>query len=313
MDTISIVSNSGINGKGAAENLTVSSRTDEITHELKLGSGSSITISGCSRILNSIALWGNGVLLYFRIIEVGRYQTLTCISCFVDESVPPESSMDVITVANNAGLNTFIQLLDAAGLVDTVNAGNLTIFAPTNAGFARALQIMGISLKYLSAHKEVLIEVLAYHVLPNPYMAADFGDGGSFKTLLGDDSSCGVAYLNVVVNHYGSIIAAGVTNAKVRTSYNLALEASVAPVLFCFRSIEQDLVTQLMADNGSLGCSPEQLTRTYFIIYYLNIMDIPWKPWHLYPTVADVVPHFGLLDPGCDARCEGWNNCYAHH
>lgn len=135
-----------------------------------------------------------------------------------DKPMPIEPSVDTITVMEDAGLTTLVELLGVAGLEEAVQIENLTIFAPTNDAFLPALERMRISMEYLLERKDLLRETLSYHMLLNPYTAADFGEGGSFKTFLGDKSSCGQGYLNVVVNQYGVIIAAGVTNAQVVTS-----------------------------------------------------------------------------------------------
>lgn len=129
----------------------------------------------------------------------------------------PEAA-DVVTVATDAGLTTLLDLVAEAGLVDAVSAGNLTIFAPTNDAFESALSTLGLTPEDLTLNVGLLTEILTYHVLPAPFTAADFGEGGTFDTLLGDASSCGVGTVDVIVGDDGVTIEGGFTSATVVTA-----------------------------------------------------------------------------------------------
>jgi len=85
---------------------------------------------------------------------------------------------------SNASFTTLTKALKAAGLTGALQGkNNLTIFAPTNAAFAKlppdALQEL---LK--PANKEVLIKILTYHVVPGKVLSSDL-KSGEVKSLEG--------------------------------------------------------------------------------------------------------------------------------
>src|SRR3954469_15091775 len=79
---------------------------------------------------------------------------------------------DIVAVAAGAGqFNTLIAAVKAAGLVETLqSAGPFTVFAPTDAAFAK---LPKGTVEALLADKEKLAAVLTYHVVPGKVMAAD--------------------------------------------------------------------------------------------------------------------------------------------
>lgn len=95
------------------------------------------------------------------------------------------------TLAAKPELSTLSNLVVKAGLTDTLKgSGPFTLFAPTNAAFAKVpaktLDDLGKDLVKLKA-------VLTYHVVPGKVMAADVKNG-NLKTLNGANlalSKCG--------------------------------------------------------------------------------------------------------------------------
>ncbi len=77
---------------------------------------------------------------------------------------------DIVETAVAAGtFNTLATALTAAGLIETLKgAGPFTVFAPTDAAFAK---IPAAALKALLADKAKLTAVLTYHVVPGAVMA----------------------------------------------------------------------------------------------------------------------------------------------
>jgi uncharacterized surface protein with fasciclin (FAS1) repeats len=102
---------------------------------------------------------------------------------------------DIVAVATSAGsFKTLVQALEVAGLTDTLKgAGPFTVFAPTDAAFAK---IPKADLDALLADKAKLARVLTYHVVPGKVMAADVTKLSSAKTVEGGaltiDASSGV-------------------------------------------------------------------------------------------------------------------------
>ena len=90
---------------------------------------------------------------------------------------------DIVDTAVAAGsFKTLATALKAAGLVDTLKgAGPFTVFAPTDAAFAK---VPADQLKALLADKDKLTAVLTYHVVPGKVMSKDV-KAGMVKTVQG--------------------------------------------------------------------------------------------------------------------------------
>lgn len=78
-------------------------------------------------------------------------------------------------------LSTFAQLLDQAGLNDTLNQ-DVTVFAPSNDAFAA---VSKSTLEKLQKDPAQLKAVLSHHVVKNKVAAAQIGDSQKFTTLNG--------------------------------------------------------------------------------------------------------------------------------
>lgn len=80
---------------------------------------------------------------------------------------------------------TLVAAVKAAGLVDTLKgAGPFTVFAPTNAAFAK-LPSGTVETLVKPENKEKLTSILTYHVVAGRYTAADLKDGMTLKTVNG--------------------------------------------------------------------------------------------------------------------------------
>lgn len=112
-------------------------------------------------------------------------------------AAPPSLAQDQMQAAKSSGTivqgamastqhKTLVAAVKAAGLVDTLtSAGPFTVFAPTDAAFAK---IPKAKLDALLKDKAALTKVLTYHVVPGSVMAADVKpgmvktvEGSSFK------------------------------------------------------------------------------------------------------------------------------------
>jgi uncharacterized surface protein with fasciclin (FAS1) repeats len=85
---------------------------------------------------------------------------------------------------SNASFKTLTKALKAAGLTGALQGkDNLTIFAPTDAAFAK---LPADALKELlnPANKEVLLKILTYHVVPGKVLSTDL-KSGEVKSLEG--------------------------------------------------------------------------------------------------------------------------------
>lgn len=92
---------------------------------------------------------------------------------------------DIVDTAVAAGnFSTLVAAVKAAGLVETLKgAGPFTVFAPTDAAFAK---VPKATLDGLLADKAALTKVLTYHVVAGKVMAADV-KAGHVKTVQGTD------------------------------------------------------------------------------------------------------------------------------
>jgi len=81
---------------------------------------------------------------------------------------------DIVDTAVGAGqFTTLVAAVQAAGLVDALKGdGPLTVFAPTDEAFA-ALPDGTLENLLKPENKEMLVDILTYHVLPGAVMASD--------------------------------------------------------------------------------------------------------------------------------------------
>jgi uncharacterized surface protein with fasciclin (FAS1) repeats len=123
------------------------------------------------------------------------------------EMVKPTA--DIVDTAIKAGsFNTLVAAIQAAGLEETLRgAGPFTVFAPTDAAFAK---LPAGTVEALLKDKAKLTKILTYHVVAGEVLAKDVVKLTSAKTLEGKevkiDASSGV-----------KINDATVTTADVRT------------------------------------------------------------------------------------------------
>src|SRR5580658_4155736 len=102
---------------------------------------------------------------------------------------------DIIDNAvNSADHTTLVAAVKAAGLVETLQGpGPFTVFAPTNAAFAK-LPAGTVDTLLKSENKPTLVKVLTYHVVPGRMTAVNLmkavKDGGGWvklKTVAGEE------------------------------------------------------------------------------------------------------------------------------
>jgi len=98
--------------------------------------------------------------------------TAICSSCAQTTSTP--ASKDIVAVASGAGnFTTLVTAIKAAGLVETLQGpGPFTVFAPTDAAFAK-LPPGTLDDLLKPENKAKLAGILTFHVVPGKVMAAD--------------------------------------------------------------------------------------------------------------------------------------------
>jgi transforming growth factor-beta-induced protein len=114
----------------------------------------------------------------------------------------PPQKKDIVDTAIAAGqFKTLTTAVQAAGLVDTLKgAGPFTVFAPTDAAFAK-LPAGTVENLLKPENKEKLTAILTYHVVPARVMAAQAMKLTSAKTVNGEELSIRTDGGKVMVNN----------------------------------------------------------------------------------------------------------------
>lgn len=87
---------------------------------------------------------------------------------------PPTATGDIVAVAQQAGrFNTFLKLVDAAGLTKTLQKGEYTVFAPTDDAFGK-LAAGTVDNWLKPANKAELVALVKYHVVERSLPASMF-------------------------------------------------------------------------------------------------------------------------------------------
>jgi uncharacterized surface protein with fasciclin (FAS1) repeats len=98
------------------------------------------------------------------------------------------AKLDIVeTAASNPAFSTLVAAVKAAGLVETLQGeGPFTVFAPTNAAFAK-LPAGTVEDLLKPENKDKLVAILTYHVVAGNVMAADVVKLTKATTVQGSD------------------------------------------------------------------------------------------------------------------------------
>ncbi len=100
----------------------------------------------------------------------------------------PSAATDVMSVlTQNGQFGTFVKLIDAAGLADTLRKGGpVSVFAPTDEAFAK-LPSGAVAELLKPESKERLTLLLNYHLAPGKVSLAELGKLEVLMTLAGEE------------------------------------------------------------------------------------------------------------------------------
>ncbi len=119
----------------------------------------------------------------------------------------PGTIVDV--ASGNPDFSTLVAAVGAAGLVETLQGpGPFTVFAPTNDAFA-ALPAGLVDKLLLPENKDVLVQILTYHVVSGAVMAADVA-AGDVPSVEGSPITVTVDGGTVKLNDSATVIATDV-------------------------------------------------------------------------------------------------------
>lgn len=123
----------------------------------------------------------------------------------INEVLLPNEFLNIVQIAQkDYNLTSLVTALSDAGLVSTLEGdGPFTVFAPTNAAFEAASNLIGS----LSASE--VSEVLQYHAAAQELLSGDLSDGQTITTVQGEDITVNIdGEGNVTLN--GSVNVIGV-------------------------------------------------------------------------------------------------------
>ena len=121
-----------------------------------------------------------------------------------EEATAADTPATVVDIAASSDdFSTLVAAVTEAGLVETLSGeGPFTVFAPTDAAFATALDDLGITADELLADTDTLTSILTYHVVPGEVLAADVVglDGQSAATVNGAEIDISLDGDNVMID-----------------------------------------------------------------------------------------------------------------
>jgi uncharacterized surface protein with fasciclin (FAS1) repeats len=122
-------------------------------------------------------------------------------------SVASQTKDIVDTAVANGSFKTLATALKAAGLVDTLKgAGPFTVFAPTDAAFAK-LPAGTVETLLKPENRDRLRRVLTYHVVPGKVGSTDVTKLSTAKAVSGDTLNIAVKNGKVMVNNANVVTA----------------------------------------------------------------------------------------------------------
>jgi uncharacterized surface protein with fasciclin (FAS1) repeats len=118
----------------------------------------------------------------------------------------PTGKTIVSVAAGNKNFTTLVKALKAADLVDTLSAeGPYTVFAPTNAAFAK-LPKATLAKLLKPENQEQLKKVLTYHVVPGAVTSKQL-KSGAVATVEGSNVTVKIKGKKVMINNANVILA----------------------------------------------------------------------------------------------------------
>ena len=136
----------------------------------------------------------------------------------IDSGAQPQGKKDIVDTAAGAGFNTLLAAVKAAGLESTLRgAGPYTVFAPTDAAFAKLPSFLLTKLTSAPYKKELGL-ILEYHVLAGAVKASDvLGKKQSVPSLEGGKLSVDGSGGKVVINGGATVTTpdVGATNGVI--------------------------------------------------------------------------------------------------
>lgn len=133
------------------------------------------------------------------LVAVAAFAVPASAAVAATQASPPATKNIVQIAAANKQFSTLVKLVKQAGLVGALSGKTkLTLFAPTNAAFAK---VPKKTLNTLAHSKKLLVKVLEYHVLKGVYAASKVLKLHSATTLEGAKVHFRVVHGRAYVNN----------------------------------------------------------------------------------------------------------------
>lgn len=146
----------------------------------------------------------------------------------VDRVLLPADKTLVATAQAAPDFSILVEAVVAADLVGTLNGtGPFTVFAPTNAAFAKLLGELGLTKEQLLANKTLLTQVLTYHVVPGRVLKADVPVGTAITTVQGQTFSVDASL--AITDQLGRKAAITATDTLARNGVIHTLDTVIRP------------------------------------------------------------------------------------
>ncbi len=143
-------------------------------------------------------------------------------------SASAKAEKDIVDIAaGDKNFSTLVSLVAKAGLVDTLkSAGPFTVFAPTNAAFAKLPKAL---LDKVGSDKALLTQVLTYHVVAGKVLSTDLSNGLKAKSVQGESIKVHIKGSKVTFNKSGLVKAdIMATNGVIHVIDTVLLPPSIA-------------------------------------------------------------------------------------
>jgi uncharacterized surface protein with fasciclin (FAS1) repeats len=157
------------------------------------------------------SLWGHvlpACILWFLSLTHPGFFFISLHSVVDDVLIPPVNAVEI--AAATPALSTLVSTLQYADLVDAVKEGPFTIFAPTDAAFAKLPLALRKAL-FTPLGKPILASILKFHVVPAVVYAAGIPKTATqVPTLLGFKTTAQTTAAGVVINGNANVAIADV-------------------------------------------------------------------------------------------------------
>ena len=142
----------------------------------------------------------------------------------IDELVGEPVAQSILEIAGgNAQLSTLVSAVTGAGLLEALSGkGPFTVFAPTNAAFAKLAAL---------PNGETLKKILLYHVVAGEFSASDLKKNKTLETLAGESVKVGFVRGELILNDSVRVVIKDIkaSNGIVHVIDSVLIPPSLAP------------------------------------------------------------------------------------